>query len=78
MADQEFKAAQAAWMNIVVGAEAIQLESETLRQLQQGSALLLRVAKSDERPEARMVEAWLESMGLSASLGLAALEVEAL
>lgn len=55
-----------------------QLESETLRQLQQGAALLLRVALSDERTEARIVEACLKSMGLSASLGLAALEAHAL
>ncbi|WP_027015963.1 hypothetical protein [Comamonas composti] len=78
MADQEFKAAQAAWMNIVAGAETALLESKTLQQLQQGAALLLRVARADERPEARIVVAWLESMGLSTSLGLAALEVEGL
>lgn len=75
MADQEFKAAQAAWMDIVAGAEENLLESATLRQLQQGAALLLRVAKADERAEARIVATWLEGMGLSASLGLAALEV---
>lgn len=74
MATENFKAAQAAWSNVVADAQKNQLSKDSLLQLQQGAALLLAPAKADQRPQAREVEAWLENMGIAASLGLAAFE----
>lgn len=78
MASENFKAAQAAWANAVADAQKNQLNKDSLLQLQQGAALLLGSAKADQRPQARAVEAWLESMGVATSLGLAAFEAAGL
>lgn len=74
MATEKFKAAQAAWMNVVADAHKNQLSKDLLIQLQQGAALLLSPAKADQPPEVRAIEAWLENIGVAVSLGLAAFE----